>query len=390
MAEVQSIAEIDLVRAVLEHSCNDTTNYFFMSLFMEIDETSTRNVEALGELLGTQNRSDKTLMLVTSESDNDIWNIKSEHIVPMDFTVRARCPQDSTLTLSKKVSAIITDLKGKKKDVARLADDTIQVFETPSTAIVSGAYIGTVTSANNDTRIKANITALTTLGLTNSLVNGSIVYYQYGTALFSATFDGTNFTPSSSLSATFTKYKVSLAFSTLKFSEIYSEGGVYYADFSVNGRASIVGSNVLLGNDMTKVSMTLDSGTTVYEIDPVSFSSATELADLSYQTYASGMMKQLQNTSTDTKIQYAIIVSLDNKLSMNIWHLARYGTPLASGDSDLISDFDENVVYNVTETYAYFGIVKQRTYKAKIKSPSTSNTESDVISVSFTMDIIKG
>lgn len=386
---VNCISSLDFVRAILEYKANDSTNYLFASLFMHVDENDVdRDVETLTEMLKDQNFNEKSLFLITNSGSSDIVNLNSKYILPMDFNIRVQGLNDNIEALTAKVEYLTSVCKGRKFDLARLADDSIQVFETNITTILPNSYLGTVLTTNDDAHIKTLIgsTPLT------SLVTGSKVYYQFGTALMTATYNSAGsgtFTPvATAISASFTAYKVSLAFSVATFSDTDSLNGDTIVTFGIAGRATIVDSTVGLGNDLVKVEISIDGGSNYYEIEPTDFNAGLGVSDNARQTWLSGLLPFTQITGTEPQISYSITKDFSSKLSMNLWHYGRYGTFYPVGNANYLATLIPNTKVKVKETYAQFGTIEVNEYVGKLLEHSVSNTESDVLSTSFKVKVL--
>ena len=203
------IYEIDLVRALFANKLNDLT-IFLASFYEQIDdqEQISRYVETIKELIALQNREKevstyKAMGIIAQAGDSEILNIKTNYVVPTNYTARFDIELSDRDYVLTKLKALISDLRGRKFEVGQLSSGEIKVFSTPLIyndthelpVITSGQYIPYTgsdpisSSANFITHLKTRVV------MTKDTQNvDNLIYFPYNSKLYSTTYKHTGWT----------------------------------------------------------------------------------------------------------------------------------------------------------------------------------------------------
>lgn len=393
---------------------------------LKSQEEVDRFVETYRDLSDQQNRSGLILngVLVSPENPT-ITNLYSCTIVPLTWTCSLRCTIGNRDNAIITINNLIERLKGRKVDIAQLngvdfngrkisipfAVGTMTSNEIPANIwLKNGDYIG---EANNTTQLN---------NLTSALEEQNIVpvfyetyeyvycYVKYGGKLKVVAYlydensdiwkwhfiddDGTYpdiiFPPEHT---SFEKYKLSLSFDAIRCDEPRNLNAEEYCELSFSGSATLVNENVALGNDLLKISfqkkkivaatdITFQNAPLFY-LEPLEMPSGNN-ANTTLNQLTSNKFKL--NTHTDgiaLTLQYTFILDKSNNLIKQWFDYARYGTTGVG-----VNDISPNMIYECKEYWCSWGNYEVKTFKAKlVESTDIENTESDVLSLSISMQI---
>ena len=378
-----------------------------------------RFVERYRDLTEQQNRANLIGNgILLSPENPTITNLYSSLIIPMTWTCSIRVKLENRDQMMETLFELINELKGRKVDIAELKciDENNKVYYQPfcvgtvghndgdSVSIQNGDYIGDFTSNVTSQQIVSRITAIDTIiGSQTTLQQGSWFYLSVGGVLKVAYYGGSSFTILTSGTnsniifppehTSFTKYKMSLSFDSLRCDTPKTLNGNEYCEISFGGSATLVSSGVKLGNDMVKVSFAKNkiaaesditfTNSTIYYLEPLEMPSGNS-AGVQSNLLTSNFFKA--NTHTDSislALQYTFIVDEENDLIKQWFDYGRYGTTGITA-----RDISPNMIYNVVEYWSSWGNVKAKGYLGKlVESIDIENTESDSLTLSITVQI---
>lgn len=394
---------------------NELKLYTYYEQLVEHEEVD-RYVETFKELANQQNRGDLIANGILSSTENPtITNLNKHLIVPLNFLCAFRITLADTMVMQDTINNLINIRKGRKVDICETDKGDLFVVGTvgnnvDGTPLIKiGDYLGELPSGTSlTTFISGRISALQSLGfaLASEPNRSRYYYYSSGNKLKVAywrentqswdnitdngTYDDIIFPPEHN---SFTKYKVSISFDATRCDTPQQFNGNETITLSFSGSATIVDNSVMLGNDLTKVSIKrygiiennggTQTLTTISDdphwLEPLELPSSSN-ADTQLNRLASNNF--LTNTHTDSlslSLQYTFIVDRQEELTYNLFKYARYGTQ---------TYITPNIIYEVVEIYSYWGEVDKNTFKAKIvESIDIENTESDTLTITLPMQI---
>lgn len=377
------------------------------------DEEVNRYVEKYRDLVEQQNRSGIIANGVIVAPENPtITNLFSALIIPMTFTCSFRCLLKDRDIVLDTINNMIETLKGTKVDIAEFESGKLfkvgtignNGLETPS--IENGDFL----NVNSISGIATKITQLVAYGFVNNVsAENSYVYYDdstYGLSVALKTSTGwTRFVDDNEHpniifptdSGSFTKYKLSLSFDSLRCEEPRTLNGNENVLISFGGSATLVSDGVKLGNDLIKVGFkkTLIKGNpditiadTLHYLEPLEIPSGNS-ADTQMNNLISN--KFITNTHTDSlsiSLQYTFICDTNIDLIKQWFRYARYGLQANGTTITYLNGITPNMIYEVRELWSSWGNVEIDTFKAKIvESIDVENTESDTLTITIPFQI---
>lgn len=186
----------------------------------------------------------------------------------------------------------------------------------------------------------------------------------------------------------YTKYKVSLSFDSLRLDQPRTINGDEYCEFSFGGSATIVSEDVKLGNNLVKVNIQKDY---VMADDPIPYDledNYLEPLELPSGLGANTIPSQLAsnffkvNSHTDSmtpRLQYSFVLDESQDLLKQWFEYGRYG---------ITEDITPNIIYQVSEYWSSWGVVKKYTTHCKlVESIDVENTESDTLTLGVTFQV---
>jgi hypothetical protein len=397
-----AIYDIDLLRALFVDKLNDPS-IFLASFYEQIQEPEQieRYVENIKELLALQNREQevsnyKAMGIIAQSGNAEILNVKRNYVSPLEYQARFDIQLNDRDYVLGKLKTLINDLRGRKFDVLQLTNGSIVIPLEPTIDPVQGKLVRTGTNifapsaGQNYNPLTATtdlindilnqyFTFFTGTGTTRSaniyiirdgklytrtitrIQTDSTFSYTYGTAVEIATIEKL--------------FKLSLSFDGIQSQEPYINNGVDRVFLFFGGSATVVESNVTLGNDIvtTTIQVGKNSGT-IYEVEPTEIPGSLSVSDDTYQTFANGFRTVDRNMAIGNKITYSFIYENNNALFNDLYRYARYGTGSATY---------ANQVFTVKEYRLSFGNFVTNVFYALLSEVTTSNTNGDVMTLTL-------
>lgn len=413
------VFQIEFVRKALESklaSYVGNTNLFndddivIFSFYEHLvsDAEVERYVELYRELVNEQNRADKIGYGIIATTDTpSITNLKSVFVSPFEWTCNIRCEISNRDKMLATIYQLISDLKGRKIDVAQLDNGKLLVVGTIDSNIKNYDYIGEVNGATYATDIATLISTIISNGTTTTIsgleylyasCGGKIKLYRYIT---NAWVEQANAVEEHN---SFEKYKIDLGFDDIKCTEPYTLNEESYIDITFGGTATLTNYNVRLGNDMVKLFVgkdyirTADNETYSFEVEdkvvytelePLEIPSGNSSNDIQSQLRSNFFKTNSHTDSISLTLQYSFVCDMSIELISKWFDYARYGeSDLGENNTLQQTSITPNIVYSIKELWSSWGEVKVKTIKTKIVGDiSIENTESDIMSMTLTMQI---
>ena len=389
---------------------NQVSLFSFYEQLVSQDEVD-RYVERYRDLADQQNRSGIIANGVIVAPENPtITNLNQVLIVPMTFMATFRCKIGDRDSVLETLNNLISIHKGRKVDIAELDNGKLFMVGTiannsiGSPLIRNGDFIGIKTDSEEtvDTFITGKLTALsTTASYTLDSTFTNYLYFEEDNkikvAIYNSddsewevktdenSYDDVIFPPAHN---SFTKYKVSLSFDSIRCDEPRNLNGSEFVQISLGGSATLTNASVLMGNDLTKLAIKRtklvgESDTTYADnytwLEPLEQPSSSN-ADTQLNRLMSNNF--VNNTHTDAltlSTQYTFIIDKSIDFLKYIYEYARYGKQ---------TYITPNIIYTICEITSSWGEVSSITYLAKIiESIDIENTESDVMQITLPLQI---
>ena len=432
---------IDFVRQALEQTMLEqhivdpnlfggNDQVFICSLYEQLlkGDDIDRYVENVRDITNQQNRTNLILNgVILAPTNPTITNLYTCTNIPMEWVCSLRCTLANRDQALETLNNLIEELKGSKVDIAELkcADDDNNVAYKPFVVGTIGHNVGAPQLKNGDfvgdfdiaSDISSVLATLTELGLYSSSqhIEGEWYYAgeytEFGEKLRVIYFDGETwafleddgthpeiiFPPEH---VDFKKYKLSMSCEAIRCDEPYTLNSEEYVKISFGGSATLTDYSVLFGNDLVKVSVEkygikLQSSNIVftqtlkYWLEPLEMPSGNNPNTRINQLVSNNFKSNTHTDAITLILQYSFLLDLNNHLLDQWFEYGRYGTtnvPTDSSGSYLA--MSPNLVYQVTEYWSYWGIVKKRTVKTKISDGiDIEDTESDTMTIGVTMQI---
>lgn len=416
------------IEQTLEIAHNNNTNLFggneqvkitsFYEQLKNQDEVD-RFVETYRDIADQQNR---TCLIgngvILSPENPTITNLYSSLIIPFSWTCSIRCTLANRDQMLITINNLISELKGRKCDIAQLdcVDANGHPYSTPfmvgtigendgAPALQNGDYIGTIEDTEDiqniiDNLVANNVVVPQTLGSWFYATNdaGKLkVFVLTEDGLVVKEDDGTYpdiiFPPEHT---SFEKFKLSMSFDSLRCDEPRTLNSEEYCEISFGGSCTLVSDKVALGNDLIKIGVVRKQ---IKAETPITYANQTiqylEPLEMPSGNSANTQLNQLvsnkfkTNSHTDgigLNIQYSFIADFTINLIKWWFDYARYGDiENGSDNKPLISP---NIIYEISEFWSSWGIVKNKKYLGKIVDDiEIENTESDTLTLGITMQV---
>lgn len=381
-----------------------------------------RYVEMYKQLADQQNRSGLIANgIIASPENPTITNINKGNIVPLSFTCAFRLLLEDRDLMLETIDNLIAIHKGRKVDIAQFDNGKLFMVGTIGNNVVGtpmiriGDFIGTKT--NSEESVDLFITArLTTFNVYPYYFNTSelflsqrtrYLYFEENNLLKVAvynvdteqweekvddnTYDDVIFPPQHN---SFTKWCVSMSFDSFKCSEPRTLNANDYCDISFGGSATICSSNVVLGNQLTKVGIlrdkikTSDNGSTDYDFNETSYNWLEPLelpSGNNPDTQVNSLLKNnfLNNSHTNSiniTNEYTFICDDEDNFLNMLFKYGRYGIQRENNEYTITP----NTIFKVKEIWSKWGVVNVHEYSAKISgSVDIENTESDTLTITL-------
>lgn len=430
---------IDFVRQIIEQTLEEehlkNPNYFGgsnqVNLFsfyeqLQKEEEVDRYVEVYNDLLEQQNRTGLIMNgTIISPENPTITNLHQCLIVPMTFTCNFRVKiKDRDLALET-LNNMINILKGRKQDIAEL--NTGKLFKvgtfgnnvdgTPK--LNNGDFLGRFANVVGNLISNQMITKINELGDNGfNITNVNELYIERFSinprmnrlAAYKRVYneeqqayiweEKTNqedldiILPPEHTSIT--KYKVSMSFDSLRCDEPRNLNGEEYCVISFGGSATLVSSNVYLGNELTKVAISKLEvlGETTFNIngqkfwlEPLEMPNSNSADTMASNLLSNNFISNSHTNNVAVSSQYTFILDKDNTLLKQFFKYARYGIQgtIASSFSDGVTP---NMIYEITELWSSWGNYDLFTFNGKVvESIDIENTESDTLSITIPIQL---
>lgn len=194
----------------------------------------------------------------------------------------------------------------------------------------------------------------------------------------------------------FEKFKLSMSFDSLRCDEPRTLNSEEYCEISFGGSCTLVSDKVALGNDLIKIGVIRKQ---IKAETPITYTNQTiqylEPLEMPSGNSANTQLNQLvsnkfkTNSHTDgigLNIQYSFIADFNIDLIKWWFDYARYGD--IENDSDNKPLISPNIIYEISEFWSSWGIVKNKKYLGKIVDDiEIENTESDTLTLGITMQV---
>ena len=384
-------------------------------------EEVDRYVGTQRKVSNQQNRTDLIMNGVITTGENPtITNLNKGCIIPMSFSCGFRVRIGDKDNAIETINNMISQLKGRKRDIACFEDGTIlevgtlgNSFEDNGLVVHNGDFLGTyIEEYDIDATMKNDILpALTSLGFDTT--NFTWCYLKgHETGKMSVVVKKTEglsivwrivtsdsneeiiFPPADQ---TFEQYKISLAFESIRLDEPTNLNGKEYCVLSFGGSATLCNGSTKLGNDLVKVGIKrslikANSNITISEdyhwLEPLDMPSGNS-ADTQMNQLISNMFINKSHTDSITlSLEYTFVVDESDTLIEQWFDYARYGVQANGTTISYTQGITPNMIYNVREVWSSWGKVKLVDFKTKLgESLDIENTESDILSIKVPMQI---
>lgn len=394
-----TLYDIDLLRALFEYKLNDAT-IKVKSFYEQIEDAEQldRFVEEVREMIALQNQEKsvsnfKAHGIIRQQSQAEIINIKTNYISPLEYEMRLDLePIDRDYVLDK-VKTLIDNLRGLKFDVVLLDDGQVKVIESAEidTSLdkkkLNKSFLFFVPLSSYDPTLSANNATFSSDISTQFVITPDVIYVLYmiyNNRLYTRTYRKLGSAPGTvtigtaqDLGLIKDTYKISLSFNGIQTNEPYINNGADRVNIFFSGSATIVQSNVSLGNDIVLTSIQAGKNTgTLYVVEPTEIPASLSLNDDTFPLYSTGYQSIDRNLAISNKINYSFVYDSSNALYNAMYRYARFGK--AVGDSTAL---DPNAIYTIKEYRQSYGVVTIDKIYAKINDIGTSNTNGDVMTI---------
>lgn len=426
---------IDFVRQVLEQTLEEQHNLYPKKFFggkdqvnlfsfyeqLEKQEQVDRYVEMYRDLSDQQNRTGLIMNgTIIAPENPTITNIYSALIIPMAFTCSFRVKLEDRDMALETINNLIEQLKGKKQDVALLNNG--QLFKVGTLGngngvpkVHSGDYIGDYTTSGS-TLSEQIIAFLESLGSSwdREIITGQ-QFYQYASisGVIKVVMDmGLGATPTWQVvsdsdqykdiifppqHSSFTKFKLSLSFDSLRCDQPYNLNSDEYCTISFGGSATLVSNGVKLGNDMIKVSFTkkkivadpvITISDTAHWLEPLEMPSGNNADTKVSNLISNNFISNSHTNSLALSLQYTFILNENENLLEQWFNYSRYGVQADGSTITYANGITPNMIYEINELWSTWGVVKSKTFNAKIvESMDIEETESDVLTITIPLQL---
>ena len=417
---------IDFVRQILEQTFlnehikdsnlvggKNQLNLFSFYEQLEEREEVDRYVEYFNQLVNQQNRADLIANGILSAPENpSITNLNKHLIIPLSYVCAFRIALKDRDIVLDTINNLISILKGRKVDIAEFDNGKLFMVGTLGNNVDGeplirvGDFIGVKydTTELLDAWVNHQINALTDFTWENFGNRSQYLYYEESGKLKVAyhdngewkeieddnTYDDIIFPPNHN---SFTKYKVSLSFDSTRCDTPRSLNAEEVITISFGGSATIVDSSVVLGNDLTKLSIAkyqlVDANgvnnltSTPYWLEPLEMPSGNNADTQLNKLMSNNFIANSHTDSLQLSLNYTFIVDFNDNLIRQWFLYARYGKTIEPAPY-----ISPNIIYKITEIFSSWGVVYKWEYLGKIvESIDIENTESDTLTISLQFQV---
>ena len=423
--------EIDVIRQIVEqlmlqeHIKNPYfiggKNQLALTSFYEhlaSDEEVDRYVKTVRDLTEQQNRMGLLANgVIVAPSSPTITNLNQCTIIPLDFTINFRCTLENRDLLKYSLNNVVRILKGRKQDICEFDNGKLFLVGTlgnnvnGNPQIRNGDFIGVLPNTNPATTVNTFITnrqsdLITNYGFESEVLTtvGSYLYYEEQSSgklkvavltsdngwqpqVESNDYPNIIFPPEHN---SFTKWKVSMSFDSTRCSEPRTLNSKDLCDLSLGGSATIVSENVMLGNELTKLSISkvgyksssglvASTDTTKYWLEPLEMPSGNGASTIANQLTSNKFITNSHTDGLTISRQYSFVCDKSINLLKELFMYARYGVQ---------TSITPNLIYEVNEIFSAWGNVDLITTKMRITNDiDIENNESDVLTISLPMQV---
>lgn len=395
---------------------------------LDRDDEVNRYVEVYRDLTDQQNRTGLIMNgTIIAPENPTITNMHQCLIIPLSFTTSFRVKlADRDLAINT-INNLLIKYKGRHYDISELGNGKLIMVGTlgnntnGSPTIKSGDYLGQIINVGNtiDYFVSSKLTALTTSGFVyeSGIAHDNDYYYvsnvatslnperlmvvkKVNGAWVEITDDGTY--PDivfPNYNGTFTKYKLSLSFDSIRCDEPRILNANEYCLISFGGSATLCDKDILLGNDLTKLSIQKfkivaenDIGipdNTIYWLEPLELPSGNSANTLPNILRSNNFISNSHTDNITISNQYTFMMNRNIKLLRELFEYARYGIQSASNlMPPYVNGITPNMIYKIKEMWIYWGEVYTYEFNAKIvESIDIENTESDTLTITIPFQI---
>lgn len=432
---------IDFIRQIIEQTLDEEhqkypkkyfggknqVNLFSFYEQLQKDDEVDRFVKCYRDLTNQENRTGLIMNGVIGAPENPtITNLNLSDIIPLVFTCSFRVKLKDRDMALETMYHIIELLKGRKVDIAEFESGELFKVGTignnvlGNITIKSGDYVGGYTSASGSSfydclshwhersidfsgavgdylyaeynvvgQTKSTLRTFVCTSTTGTVYGGTFEYMvrnnDYQFVLYSPTGYIEN------------KYQVSISFDSIRCDEPRTLNSEEYCVISMGGSATIVNSDLRLGNELTKLSIKrylikaqtdIDlSSSTKYWLEPLEMPSGNSANTQLNQIFNTNkFIPTTHSDSTSPTLQYTFILDRNIDIINEFFKYARYGIQGITGGStpDYTNAITPNMIFEITEYWSCWGNMDIFSYHAKvIESIDIENTESDVLSITI-------
>jgi hypothetical protein len=170
-----------------------------------------------------------------------------------------------------------------------------------------------------------------------------------------------------------------LSFNGIQSQEPYINNGVDRVFLFFGGSATIVDSNVTLGNDIITTTIQKGKNTgTIFTVEPTELTGSLDVSDDTFQTWANGYQSIDRNMAIANKVSYSFVFDRNNTFYEELYKYGRYGF----GSGSLAQ-----LILTVKEYRYSFGVLTIDKFYAKLGSVNTQNTNGDVMTISILLKV---
>ena len=388
--------------------------FSFYENLQQQDEVD-RYVERYRDLTEQQNRTGLIANGVIVAPENpQVININSSYISPLTWTMVIRCTLANRDSVIETLDNLSKQLRGRKFDIAELNTGELFKVGTPfqndgAPAFKHGDFVGVISQLTNfqtymtnlhNTYTGLNATTLETIWFDNK---ENYFYFENSGKIMVGKYDGNStyeyggdyrdkiiYPPEHT---SFTKYKLSMSFDTIRVDEPRTLNANGCCDISIGGSATLVSKGVALGNDISKVVIAKDRveaqtiinlyGNNKCPLEPLEIPSGLGISNEISQLASHNFLQARHNDGINAQINYSFVLDKDIALLNQLYKYARYG--IVKTDEYGVSP---NMVFEISEFSCSWGEYDVNTFYAKITDHiDIENTESDAMSISFQVDV---
>ena len=424
---------LDYIRQALEQTLeiehNKNADYFggrnqiaITSFYEQMNEQYEvdRFTEVYQDLVNEQNKAHLigNGVLVAPENPNYI-NVNTSIIVPLTWTLQIRTTLGNRDQMVKTLNHLNDLLRGRKQDIAELDNGKLFMVGSPFNvigvpSIHKGDFLGIVGGEERPTLQDLGLAIKNYIVVQNGgawFNNGDYFYYEENGQLMVGKYiveDNVetyrHITESDVVDilippthTSFTKYKVSISFDAIRIDEPKVLNAEEYCTITIGGSATVVDYDVILGNDISMVSVQKYrinakpninlSDTDTYYLEPLDIPSGLGIANEISQLTSNNFLQNKHNSAINAQINYSFVLSKKIDLLKQFYKYARYGI-VAKNSDEYASDISPNMIFKIKEYSSSWGEYEINEFYAKATDNiDTDKTESDAMTIALQFEI---